>query len=192
MKTARAGLARRVLLIGGGAVPFIPFAAPAQAPAPPPEVAAELVEVRHQGRGRLTYFGLHVYDARLWVGPGFDAARFAEIPLALELIYARTLHGRLIAERSLEEMRRLGAIADTQRERWLAALRLTLPDVARGDRITGVQRPAETTRFFVNGSLRGELRDPDFTRRFFAIWLAPQTSEPGLRQALLGPLGGGS
>ena len=44
-----------------------------------------------RGQGRLTFFGLHVYDARLWVAPGFVAERFADQPLALELDYARTL-----------------------------------------------------------------------------------------------------
>jgi hypothetical protein len=41
-------------------------------------------------------------------------------------------------------------------------------------------------RFFVNGRLGGELRDTEFARFFFGIWLSPQTSEPSLRQALLG------
>ena len=31
----------------------------------------------------------------------------------------------------------------------------------------------------------GEILDARFSRLFFAIWLAPTTSEPGLRQALL-------
>ena len=30
----------------------------------------------------------------------------------------------------------------------------------------------------------GELRDPEFARRFLAIWLGPNTSEPALRRAL--------
>jgi hypothetical protein len=39
---------------------------------------------------------------------------------------------------------------------------------------------------FVNGQFRGELRDADFTRRFFGIWLAPESSQPALRDALFG------
>ena len=31
-----------------------------------------------------------------------------------------------------------------------------------------------------------EKRDAEFARRFFGIWLAPETSEPRLRAALLG------
>jgi hypothetical protein len=36
-----------------------------------------------------------------------------------------------------------------------------------------------------NGQPLGEIRDAEFARRFFAIWLSPQTSEPKLRLALL-------
>ena len=31
----------------------------------------------------------------------------------------------------------------------------------------------------------GEVADAEFSRLFFGIWLSPQTSEPGLRQALI-------
>ncbi len=152
----------------------------------PAEVAAELPGARLAGSGRLRFLGLHVYDARLWVRDAFAADRFEDAPLALELEYARNLVGRLIAERSLEEMRRVAGVPDLHAERWLAWMTQTFPDVTRGDRITGVQRPGEAARFFVNGGLRGELRDADFTRRFFAIWLSPRTSEPALRERLLG------
>lgn len=158
----------------------------AQATPAPAEVTAELPQARLQGSGRLSVLGLHVYDARLWVEPGFAPTRFAASPIALELVYARTLYGRLIAERSLEEMRRFGAMGEAQAAGWLAAMRETFPDVARGDRITGVHLPGQGARFHVNGALRGEWRDADLAQRFFSIWLAPQTSEPALREALLG------
>jgi hypothetical protein len=171
---------------------WAPVGARGQGDDAPPEVSAELPDARLQGRGRLSWFGLPIYDARLWVGARFDAGRYDELPLALELVYARTLRGREIAERSLAEMERLGTITAPQGERWLAAMRQSFPDVARGDRITGMQHPGRAARFYVNGTLGGEVRDAAFARRFFAIWLAPQTSEPALRQALLGAAGGGS
>jgi len=174
---------RRTLLLG---VAFAPLGVRANT-APPAEVAGELAGARLLGSGRLTFLGLHIYDARLWTADGFTADGFERHPIALELIYGRTLYGRLIAERSLDEMKRVGGFSDDQGERWLASMKQTFPDVAKGDRITGLQRPQEATRFFHNGTLRGELRDADFTRRFFGIWLSPQTSEPKLRQSLLGP-----
>ena len=50
----------------------------------------------------------------------------------------------------------------------------------------GGHRPGEAARFYFNGKLRGEVREADFARRVFGIWLSPQTSEPKLRLALLG------
>lgn len=159
---------------------------------PPPEVRSELPSARLQGSGRLRFLLFHVYDARLWTGPQFDAQRFDQAPLALELEYARTLYGHLIAERSIEEMRRSGDMAPEQADRWLAAMKPCFPDVDEGDRMTGIQVPGSAARFFVNGKLTGEIRDAEFTRRFFGIWLSAHTSEPGLRAALLPSLRGGS
>jgi hypothetical protein len=152
---------------------------------PPPEVLRELPAARLLGSGRLRRFLFHVYDARLWTGPGFDVARFSMVPLALELEYGRTLLGPLIAERSIEEMRRGAYISPAQQGVWLAAMQRAFPDVHEGDRMTGVQLPGLATRFFVNGRFTGEIRDAEFTRLFFGIWLAPHTSEPQLRAALL-------
>ena len=85
-----------------------------------------------------------------------------------------------------EEMRRQGPIDPALAERWLAGMKTTFPDVREGDRLTGIHRPGVAVRFFHNGSARGEWADADKARRFFGIWLSPQTSEPTLREALLG------
>ena len=185
MAATRAALSRRTALLALALQPCVSLQLSAQ-PALPTEVSAELPGARLLGSGRLTFMMLHVYDARLWVGHDFKADGFASMPLALELEYARSLHGRLIAERSLEEMKRQGAVSDEAGERWLAAMRQAFPDVAKGDRLTGLHRPGESARFFMNGKVRSEIRDADFARRFFGIWLSPQTSEPKLRQSLLG------
>jgi hypothetical protein len=163
-----------------------PLAVAAQT-AVPAEVAAELPGARALGNGRLTFLGLHIYDVRLWVGTEFNAAEFEQAPLALELEYGRTLYGKLIAERSLKEMQRVDPVGDAQGTRWLDEMTKLFPDVAKGDRITGVQRPGAATRIFHNGKLRGEVSDAEFTRRFFGIWLSPKTSETALRQSLLTP-----
>jgi hypothetical protein len=153
----------------------------------PAEVAAELPAARLQGSGRLRAFGLHVYDARLWRAERrVGADDWDRTPLALEIVYARRLRGERIAERSLAEMLRQGAIAEADGQRWLDEMKRLFPDVAAGDRITGVQLPGQSVRFFVNGRLVGEVRDAGFVRRFFGIWLAGETSEPALRAALLG------
>jgi len=175
---------RRQLLIAAALLPAV-RGAPARL-APPPEVATELPGARTQGEGQMRFFGLRIYDVRLWAGEPPSAATWPALPLALEIEYARDFAGAAIAERSLKEMRRQAEIASDTGARWLDAMTRIFPDVRAGDRITGVQRPGTGARFFVNGRLQGELPDAEFARLFFGIWLSPRTSEPTLRAALLG------
>jgi len=177
---------RRLLTTLPGALLLVSNALQAKSPAPQ-ELLSEWPATHLQGQGRLRFLGLQVYDIRLWTTePGLVADAWQRLPLALEIEYARNFGARMIAERSLEEMRRAGPVAAEVAERWLRAMTQVFPDVKPGDRITGVQRPDGLSRFFHNGSLRGEVRDAEFTRRFFGIWLGETTSEPSLRDSLLG------
>jgi hypothetical protein len=160
-------------------------AAPAHASAPDASLATALQSKQVVGSARLRVWGFEVYDARLFAGPGFDSGRFAEQPLALELSYLRNLKGPDIAERSLDEMRDLEAIAPAQIDLWLAAMRNLFPDVKKGDRLTGVHQPGRGAVFYLNDRLLGEVADPRFSRLFFGIWLSPKTSQPAMRETLL-------
>jgi Chalcone isomerase-like len=153
---------------------------------PPAEVSAALPGAMLQGQGRLRYFGLHIYDAALWSSPPVSANEMPNMPLALELRYARKLSGLSIAERSLHEMKRLGDVGETDGQRWLEAMKGVFPDVVAGDRITGIYRPGVGAAFFFNGRASGEVRDAQFAQLFFGVWLSPRTSQPALRSALLG------
>ena len=79
-----------------------------------PEIKDLLPQGRLVGKGRLTFFGFQVYDARLWSVPGFKADNFASQPFALELAYLRDFKNRAVAERSIHEMRRSANISDAQ------------------------------------------------------------------------------
>lgn len=156
-----------------------------------PAVVRSFVEdARSQGEGRLTWFGLHVYDARLYVpGRGIDGPIPGTQPFALEIVYARALSGSAIAERSREEIDHLGLGSVEQRERWLKQMRALFPDVTAGQRLTGIYTPDAATRFFLDDRALGSIDDPAFGRAFFSIWLDPRTREPRLRARLLGQAG---
>jgi hypothetical protein len=139
--------------------------------------------LREIGSGRLHWFGLHVYDARLAVaGEKFDPAQ----PFALTLRYAREFKGERIAQTSIDEIKRLGHGTSADHERWLEAMRRVLPDVKRGDELTGASLPGRGTHFFHNGRAVGAIDDPAFARAFYAIWLDPRTRVRELRAQLLG------
>jgi hypothetical protein len=153
------------------------------APPLPPAVAALAPDVQAQGGGELRHFGFRVYDGWYW-GPGHDWSLAA--PFALDLHYHRTLAGAGIAERSVEEIARLGLGTAAQLARWGEAMRGIFPDVRAGDRLTGVFLPPGVVRYFSNGAPIGEIADPAFARAFFGIWLDPRTSRADFRAKLLG------
>ncbi len=139
--------------------------------------------LRRWGTGQFRRFGLLIYEATLWAGD--DPQR---PPLALRLDYRRTLSGAAIADASIREMRRLGG-DETALGEWGERLARLFPDVRPGDHITGIYQPDRAV-FLYNGQPLGEIDDAAFARRFFAIWLDPRTSAPGLRAELLRPPGG--
>lgn len=155
-------------------------------PTPPRELRTELPKARLIGQGTLRFFGLLVYDARLWAPQKIQADRYEQQPFALELIYARKLDGEAIAERSIAEMRRVAPFDDAQAKRWLTAMKIAFPDVGANDRLLGLNDGQGGVRFFHNGRQTTQLDDREYARLFFGIWLAPQTSAPALRAALLG------
>ncbi len=168
-----------------------------EVPTPPlPPAALEGAPgLQPRGQGSFRWFGLHIYDAALWLpaspavspappaaAPGFDISQ----PLVLRLRYARTLKGSDIAQRSIEEIERLGLGDAARRAGWLETMRKLFPDVSRGTTLTGVHLPGRGARFFLDQRLLGEVPDEAFSRAFFAIWLDARTSAPALREALLG------
>ena len=154
-------------------------------PDPQAEILQALPQARLMGTSRLTVWGFQVYDARLWAPASFAAGRYATSPLALELRYLRDFKALDIAERSLQEMRRSQPISNAQAALWKADMLRVIPDVQKGARILGVHRPGRGADFWVNGKASGEIRDAEFARLFFGIWLSPGTSEPQMRAALL-------
>ena len=133
---------------------------------------------------RFSVWGFDVYDARLWTPPGFELQHYAKHAFALELQYLRKLQGQAIAERSLDEMRRLAQLPQDKAQAWLESLRRALPDVAPGDRITGIHLPGQGAEFWFNGRRIAQVPDAQFAPLFFGIWLDGRTSEPQLRARL--------
>ena len=184
---------RRKLLGAGAAWLALPAAAqvagqampPVSVAVPWPEVRAALPQAQLAGSARLRVWGFEVYDAHLWVGPGFRASQYETLPLALSLSYLRAFKGHQIAERSLKEMRALQDISRTQAANWLSAMTQIFPDVNPADRLTGMHQPGARARFWLNTQAIGQVADADFSTLFFGIWLAKASSEPALRRDLL-------
>ncbi len=153
--------------------------------AAPAAIEPQGERLRPGAAARLTWWGIHLYDARLHTTPRFDPAQPLTSRFMLELTYARAFAGEEIAEATRDEIERLGMGTAAQVQRWKAAMREIFPDVRPGQRIAGVNLPGEGVLFHVDGRDAGRVDDPAFARAFFAIWLDERTSEPALRRQLL-------
>lgn len=138
-----------------------------------------LAGLRRWGSGELRRFGFLIHEATLWAGD--DPAR---PPLALDLVYHRSVSGQTIVEASIDEMRGLVVGQEARLKHWREAMKPIFPDVRAGDRLIGLYR-SDGARFYRNGHRIGGIDDPAFAAAFFGIWLDVRTSAPELRAALL-------
>jgi Chalcone isomerase-like len=152
----------------------------------PRDISQALDQARKLGQSRLVVFGFNIYDAKLWVQDGFAVANYTNSAFALELRYLRNFSGGSIADRSLKEMRNIGTVSDSKAQEWLDQMRKTFPDIKKGDQLIGIHRADGSASFLLNGKQIGEVRDPEFNRLFFGIWLSSKTSEPKMRRDLIG------
>jgi Chalcone isomerase-like len=133
-----------------------------------------------QGSGKLTWWGFHVYDAAFYRSNHLNSPEFA-----LELRYQKSFSGGSIANRSVEEMKKIG-VSDTQAQAWGRQLAAILPNVEPGQSLAAIYIPKQGTIFYSEGKTLGQIAGPEFPRAFFGIWLDPKTSAPKLREQLLG------
>lgn len=145
-----------------------------------------LATLKSVGQGEFTWFGFSVYQASLWTRNGRFTNLGESMPIALAITYQKEIDGDALTERTIEEWERLGIYSEQERVKWRKKLKQIWPDVKPGDNITTLVTSEKTTRFYFNDKLLAVLDDPSFGDALLSIWLHPDTSEPGLREKLLG------
>jgi hypothetical protein len=146
-------------------------------------IRAHVPAAEKVGEGRMVYMVFDVYDATLYAPQGsWNSSK----PYALQLSYLRNLNGKEIADVSVEEIRNQGFTNEAKLADWRTQMRNIFPDVKNGVSLTGVRTKAGTTIFYKDNVEIGRIKDPQFSKAFFGIWLNEKTSEPDLRRKLLG------
>ncbi len=170
------GASLLALLLAAGAAK----AGVAELPAPLREVNPPLTPV---GAATLHWFGLHVYDAALFVQ---EAPYTTNSAAVLSIRYNISIKHRRLLDTTLKEWRRLGKGTDVQRAQWIKQLEPLWPDLKSGDSLTAFMRRDGSTEFYFGDRLLGEVPDPAFGPAFFAIWLDAACRYPEVRSGLLG------
>ncbi len=149
----------------------------------PQPVRTELNSPQPVGTGRFSFLFSDVYEISLY-SPGrvFNPAE----PYALKINYLMPLKGAAIVERTIALIKDQGVQDEVKLRQWQQQLLAIFPDVDKGVSLTGYKDKQGHTQFYRNEQWIGKVVDPEFSQRFFAIWLAEHTSAPKLRRQLLG------
>lgn len=140
-------------------------------------------EMKLVGSAKMKYFLWDVYKAELFAPNG----NYKEDgDFELRLTYLMKLDGEDIAERSIKEMKGIGANDKTALDKWQAFMTEVFPDVKKGSVLSGIKSSDNTVTFLSDDKPIGEIKDSGFAHYFFGIWLDEKTSEPDLREKLLG------
>jgi hypothetical protein len=134
------------------------------------------------GTARHTVFGIHVFDATLWIaGRQWSPTE----PHALDVEASRQIPPSRLVNGVIDEMRDIRVADDRQRSNWKQRLNQIVPPLARGDSLVILCLPNRQTVIFHNGTMIGSIDDPSFGSALFRVWLDPGTPRQEIRSALL-------
>lgn len=139
--------------------------------------------LRLQGEARMSVLFRPIYDIRLFVPDGNRGFSFpAQQTYTLELQYRLDIPAQTLLKETLKQWQAQGVDA---RPDWIRSLEDAFPTVQSGDRLALVVTP-EGAVLLHNDAPGARLRDTELVEAFAGIWLADNTTQPGLRRKLLG------
>ena len=145
--------------------------------------ALNLSAMTKQGSGTMSWALWDAYTATLYTK---SEHYVPSEEFAINLDYKMEIDGTDIAQRSIDEMNKIEKLPEEKSKTWFKQMDDMFPDVDEKTSITGVSIPNYGAVFYTNGKKIGEIKDVEFAKRFFDMWLSPKTSEPKLRKQLLG------
>ena len=135
------------------------------------------------GKAEMRWLLFPLYQVSLKTADG----RYQEngYPQSLDIIYRRNIAKQDLLAATDDQWQKLG-VAATDRQQWLKQLGKIWPSIKKGDRFNFTVDARGENSFSYNGKSIGGINDVRFSRDFLAIWLSPKTSQPVLRQRLIG------
>jgi hypothetical protein len=139
-------------------------------------------EFKLVGESRFEYYFWDVYDAKLSSPTG--RYEFGQHPSLLSLTYLRDFAAKDIVKATNEQWKHLG-----KKEligKYDEVLTMLWPDIKEGETLTFKTDSNGKGTFYHEGKKLGGVDDRTFADNFLAIWLSPETSEPKMRNQLIG------
>jgi hypothetical protein len=135
------------------------------------------------GQAQMRWFMFPLYRVSLKTADG----RYQEnqYPQMLDILYLRTIDKQDLLTATDNQWIRLG-VPQAKRKLWISQLGKLWPTIKKGDRLAFQVNPDGYNYFIYNGKRIGGVADKQFGKSFLDIWLSPKTSQPGIRQRLIG------
>ncbi|WP_299349700.1 chalcone isomerase family protein [uncultured Shimia sp.] len=135
------------------------------------------------GSVTVRYLGIAIYDAELFTSGGTDFRWQA--PMALRLTYRRGFSADQLTDATMTEITRMnGESASDAKLR--ADLATCYRDVKKGDEITATSQGSNAVSLWLNNRKVCTLNSAGIQKRFFGIWLAPESRMARLSPQLKG------
>ncbi|MBO9449892.1 chalcone isomerase family protein [Tropicibacter sp. R16_0] len=146
-------------------------------------ITSAVPQAAARGEVTMRWYGFPLYDATLFTPSGaqFDWRN----PVALRLVYARTIKQNAFQTATMAELERIeGKRADhAQIARKLAPC---YRDASAGDHFIAQSETADQVTLWFNGTRTCTLRHPQIRERFLGIWLSDQSRSVRLSKRLRG------
>lgn len=159
---------------------FIPCALANEAPA---SIQNSFRNPHLIGSSNLKYFGINVYKIFLWSeNEEFSYNR----KFAIQIIYNMNFSVDELAERSIDEIKRLHILSAQEEENYFQQLKTIFRPIKKGDQKVALFTPNKGVTMFHNNVMTGKIRDQKLARLFVDIWLDERGSYPEMTKEMLG------
>ena len=168
-------------------LPMMLFASTKSDAIPSPKELLGLLDqdnFRHVGESTFSVLFWDIYRSKLLTTSGTYPVNTAEEQLFYEITYFIDISSIVLIKRTQEQWKYLG-IALESYQPFIAELKTIWPDITKGDTLS-LLIDNRISHFYFNQAYIGTINSPVFGQIFLDIWLAENTSEPGLRTQLLG------
>ncbi len=139
--------------------------------------------LKHVGQGSMSWLFMDIYQAALFSADGnYQPGQY---PQALSIRYQRDISKDALLKATRQQWQKL-SVDEKLYSPWLQTLSRLWPNIKDNDRLTFLVSKNGAGDFYHNDKWLGRIDDPAFSAAFLSIWLAKNSSEPGLRRQLIG------
>ncbi|MGJ8682511.1 chalcone isomerase family protein [Paraglaciecola sp.] len=146
----------------------------------------DLAELQYQQVGKTQFSVLFwdIYNSTLYTKTGRYSDINTSSPLVFEIEYLKDITAEDLIQRTIQQWQHL-EYSETSYQAFISPLRSIWPDIKSGDKLALLVQN-EQSFFYFNNAQIGLVPGKEFSQMFLDIWLSPKTSQPKLRNELLG------